>query len=225
MFDIDGTLTRTDVADEICFVAALRDVFGFTGIDTDWTAYPHCSDSAILEAIFADRLDRLPSLQEISAMQARFVELLAAETRIRPFVAIPGAPEILRILRADGRYAVSLASGAWECSARIKLANAGLEFSGLPAAFADDAHAREAIMETSRSRAHEACLRDHFDQVIYVGDGVWDGRAARNLGFPFVGIASDPGKAGILRVEGAFATFPDYEDAAAFLLALESSGK
>src|SRR5882724_13716958 len=51
MFDIDGTLTQTFQADEACFVQALREVFGFTGINTDWACYPHCSYSGILEAL------------------------------------------------------------------------------------------------------------------------------------------------------------------------------
>ena len=39
MFDIDGTLTQTYEADEACFVQALREMFGFADIDTDWAGY------------------------------------------------------------------------------------------------------------------------------------------------------------------------------------------
>lgn len=223
MFDIDGTLTRTDEADEVCFVAALREVFGFERINTDWKVYPHCSDSAILEALFQERLGRLPTAQEIAAVQRRLTQLLEEEARARPFEAIHGASEMLHILLSDRECAVSIASGAWECSARIKLATAGLGRLEIPAAFADDGHARETIMEVSLARALQACSRNSFDQVIYIGDGVWDGKAARNLRFPFVGIATDNAKAVLLRAQGAWAVFHDYSDPAAFLSTLEKA--
>ena len=65
MFDIDGTLTQTNEADERCSVQALQQVFGFTDINTDWASYPHCSDSAILEVIFQTQLWRPPVTAEV----------------------------------------------------------------------------------------------------------------------------------------------------------------
>src|SRR5205809_7788634 len=97
MFDIDGTLTQTFQADEACFVQALREVFGFTGINTDWACYPHCSDSGILEALFQLGLGRSPLPPEISTFQAHFVSLLTAATVVQPFNPIAGARDFLRI--------------------------------------------------------------------------------------------------------------------------------
>src|SRR6266496_682627 len=88
MFDIDGTLTQTYQADKACFVQALREVFGFTGINTDWASYPHCSDSGILEALFQLRLGRSPLPTEISTFQTHFVSLLTAATVVQPFQPI-----------------------------------------------------------------------------------------------------------------------------------------
>jgi len=65
MFDIDGTLTQTEQIDEVSFVQALQEVFGFTEINTDWATYPHCSDSGILEVLFQLRLGRSPLPTEI----------------------------------------------------------------------------------------------------------------------------------------------------------------
>src|SRR6266496_946117 len=79
-------------------------------------------------------------------------------------------------------------------SSRFKLASTGLDFPQIPAAFSDDAHAREAIMQASLVRAAQSRSRDSFDAVIYVGDGVWDARAARNLGFRFIGISHEPAR-------------------------------
>ncbi len=222
MFDIDGTLTRTDLADEICYVWALHEVFGLTDINTDWSVYPHCTDSGILEEIFQSRHGRSPRVAEVRDFQAHFASLLTGSSKDQPFRPVTGAREFLAKLKERPGSAVSLASGAWEGSARIKLSGAGFDIPNLPAAFSDDAHSREAIMEASLARALLHHGRDSFDSVIYVGDGVWDGRASRNLGFSFIGIANGPDKVDRLRAEGARRVFADYQNPDAIFAALES---
>ncbi len=211
MFDIDGTLTRTDAADGDCFVQALQDMFGFVGISNDWAIYPHCTDSGILDALFHERKGRPPTAVELNEFQKHFVALLSAESAARPFAQIEGAREMLQQLLATSGIAVSLASGAWECSARLKLASAGLDFPEIPGAFADDAHSREDIMRASLSRAARHHARESFESIIYVGDGVWDARACRALGWPCIGIARDPAKAARLVSEGARSVMACYE--------------
>ncbi len=134
MFDIDGTLTQTDRADETCFVQALREVFGFSDVNTDWASYPHCSDSGILEDLFQSRAGRSPLPAEVSAFQAHFLSLLAGATAVQTFSPIPGARDFLCSLIEDPAFAVCLASGAWEGSARFKLASAGFVLQQIPAA-------------------------------------------------------------------------------------------
>jgi phosphoglycolate phosphatase-like HAD superfamily hydrolase len=223
MFDIDGTLTQTCQADEACFVQALREVLGFTDINTDWASYPHCSDSGILEALFQMRLGRSPLPAEISTVQGRFVSLLTAATVAQPFKPVAGARDFLNSLTSSSAFAVSLASGGWECSARFKLASTGLDFPQIRAAFSDDVHAREGIMQASLARAAQSRSRDSFDAVIYVGDGVWDARAARNLGFRFIGIAREPAGVERLYAEGAHHVFADYLDVDSFMAVLHES--
>ncbi len=221
MFDIDGTLTRTEVAEGQCFIQALQDVFGFSHVSDDWSIYPHCTDSGILEALFQERRGHPPSAVEVAEFQSWFITLLAAEAEARPFHPIEGACEMLGQLLAMPDVAVSLASGAWECSARIKLASAGLNFPQIPGAFSDDSHSREAIMQTSLSRAANAHARQDFDSVIYVGDGVWDARACRALDWPFIGIAHDPERIERLRAGGAREVFASYAQGDLFLDALK----
>jgi phosphoglycolate phosphatase-like HAD superfamily hydrolase len=220
MFDIDGTLTQTDHADEMCFVQTLREVFGFTSINTNWASYTHCSDSGILEELFQQRLGRSPLATEISTFQSHFLSLLAAATAAQPFSPVAGARDFVCSLISSSEFAVSLASGAWECSARFKLASAGLDFHQIPAAFSDSAHAREDIMRVSLTKAAQSRSRDSFDTVIYVGDGVWDARAARNLGCGFIGISREPARIERLYAEGASHVFHDYLDADSFITIL-----
>jgi phosphoglycolate phosphatase-like HAD superfamily hydrolase len=223
MFDIDGTLTASDVMDGECFVQAVHDVCGFADVSSDWSLYRHCSDSGILDELFHTRLGRSPLSEEIAEVQAHFVHLLEASIAAQSLKAIAGAGEMIERLLAEPGIAVSLASGAWECSARLKLASAGLHFPQIPGAFADDAHAREDFMRASLQRVAEKYGREGFDSVVYVGDGAWDVRASRNLGFAFIGIGREPARVERLRAEGASVIFPDFTQGDAFRAALHEA--
>lgn len=221
MFDIDGTLTQTVQADDECFVRALADVFAFRDVVPDWSTYRHCSDSGILTELFLQRTGRALLAIELCTFQAHFLNLLNAAIAAQPFRAVDGAAAMLAHLSSHPQYTVSLASGAWEASARLKLASAGLHLPETPAAFADTAPAREDIMRASFASATLARARETFDGVTYVGDGVWDARASRNLGYRFIGIARDPAKAERLYAEGASHVFENYLDAESFLASLQ----
>jgi putative acetyltransferase len=213
IFDIDGTLTESVAVDEVCFVQAFRDVLGIKRINTDWLEYNFQTDSGLTLEICRNHLGRDPSAAEIRRLQDRFVELLCAavEEAGRPIRQIPGAAPFLHWLRAHARWHVAIATGGWAVSARFKLASAGLPLDGLPWASADDALDRVDILRTAIRRAGKHYAQDTFGKVIYVGDGVWDVRAAKALGIGFLGLATD-NKAGRLVKEGASCVLPDFLD-------------
>lgn len=78
VFDIDGTLTRTNAVDEECYVRAFEEELGFTGIDTDWSLYPSCTDAAIALELFARHRGREPAAGEIDRVRRRFFGFLEA---------------------------------------------------------------------------------------------------------------------------------------------------
>ena len=104
-----------------------------------------------------------------------------APHRFRP---IPGAPEIFAFLERRG-WRVAMATGAWRPSALVKLSAAGIPHEGIPLASASDHWARAEII-----RRAVAAVSSEAAPVVYVGDGVWDGRAARALDHAFLGVAS-----------------------------------
>lgn len=214
IFDIDGTLTQTVKADEDCFVRALTEVCGFSDVDTDWSQYKHTTDSGILHEIYETRIGRSPSPVEISQFRQHFVGLLVRVSSEAPFTAVAGAPALLSRLGGSAEHQVALATGAWRDSARLKMAGAGLRYDDYPAASSDDAFDRESIVRLSMRRAAERYGR--AVGTFYVGDGVWDARACRNLGIPFIGVATDS-RAARLVAEGAVCVFPDLGDADLFV--------
>jgi len=123
---------------------------------------------------------------------------------------VPGAAAILARLRADG-HAVAFATGAWEASARMKLARARIAIGEAVLAACDDEPDRVAILRSAIARAGAG-----QDRVVYVGDGPWDADAARVLGLPFLGIDHDAtGRLGAV----AHVVLRDYADGDAFMRA------
>jgi phosphoglycolate phosphatase-like HAD superfamily hydrolase len=214
IFDIDGTLTQTTKADEECFVRSLAEVCGFDDVSTDWSRYKHATDSGIFHEIHEVRTGRPPSPIEISRFCRHFIGLLARVSYAAPFAAVEGAPPLLSCLADSAEHRVALATGAWRDSARLKMASAGLCYDDYPAASSDDAFDRESITRLSMRRAAERYGR--CSGAVYVGDGVWDARACRNVGIPFIGIATG-GRASRLSEEGAVCVFTDLSDADSFL--------
>jgi phosphoglycolate phosphatase-like HAD superfamily hydrolase len=215
MFDIDGTLTETMKVDEECVVRSFKDVFGFADIDSDWSPYPRTTDSGIFHDVFTARVGRTPTAKEGSRFRQRFIQVLAAASSQSPFAPVVGAGGLLSRLAPGGSHRVSLTTGGWRDSARLKMASAGMCFDDHPAASADDALDRESIMRLSRQRAAER-YGESFACTVYVGDGVWDARACRSVGIPFIGIGT-VSRATRLSVEGAACVFPDFSDADIFL--------
>src|SRR5258708_15089015 len=153
MSDIDGTLTETMKIDEECFVRSFKDVSGFADIDTDWSHYPRTTDSGIFHDVFTARIGRSPTAQEVSRFRQHFIQLLAAASSQSPFAPVAGADRLLSRLAQGGSHRLSLATGGWRDSARLKMASAGMCFDDHPAASADGAPPKGALIRPFYPRA------------------------------------------------------------------------
>jgi phosphoglycolate phosphatase-like HAD superfamily hydrolase len=224
MFDVDGTLTQSSDLDTKAFVQALKDVFGFNSVSTDWGSYTHVSDSGILQEICLTHRGNNPTLNETERFRTRLVQVLSYKASICGGIKpVRNASGILSCLLTSQEYAVAYAGGSWADSALFKLRSAKLPTEGITYAFADDDFSREGIYSVAQRRAedHYHC---RFSRVVYIGDGVWDICAARRLGYSFIGIGGDEGSKR-LHAEGATHVFPDYQDMERFFLAVRSAGK
>ena len=221
MFDMDGTLTDAFAIEENCYVLAIEQALNLPGVKTEWETYTHTTASFCLEEIVRRHRGHPPTAAESRAVQARMVELMADITRRtgRRTQEVPGAAACVRELQRRG-YAVAIASGDWEATARHKFATAGIPYDGLPAAFCDVAHPRTDIMRMALARAAAHHGRPGFDRVTYVADAAWDVRACRELGWPMVGVGAGLFSAKLPAL-GVTHVVPDYLDFAAFLAAIE----
>jgi phosphoglycolate phosphatase-like HAD superfamily hydrolase len=213
IFDVDGTLTATSDVDSECFVQAIGDVLGIRDLDTDWSHYDHSTDPGIFNQVFNQRFGTPPDDARLCAVRDQFIELLRDRMQLAPerYDEVPGASSALYRLKNERGWAIAIASGAWRGSARIKLQSAGISPEGFPSVFADESISREGIIQIAIARALARYQQARFERIVSLGDGVWDVRAARNLGLPFVGIGD-----GLLRnrllAEGANRVIGDFLD-------------
>jgi len=223
MFDIDGTLTATTGIDERCYVSAVEAVLGIDDIDTDLAHYTHVTDQGIAMEIIQRHKSREAAQRELADLRHFFVErieecILDNPTDCR---TIDGAGEMLEDLSRRPGCAVSLATGGWQESAILKTRTAGLDIENIPMATSNDAISREDIMLLSEKRACDRYAVSGFDSVVYVGDGIWDLRAAHALGYHFVGVG-EGSRASQLRDEGANYIVSDFSNRQHFFDIIET---
>jgi hypothetical protein len=157
LFDIDGTLTQSQSIDGEIYLHSLAEVFGFTDVGSDWSAYRHTTDAGILHEFFEDRLGRVPAPAELSAFRTHFVDAIAVAAAHMPFHEIDGASQVLRYLAESPSHGVSLATGGWRNSAPCKMRSAGMDYDAFPAASAEDAISRVSIMQIAHRSSYSSC--------------------------------------------------------------------
>ena len=223
MFDMDGTLTDAFALEENCYVLAIEQALKLPGVKTEWETYTHTTAAFCLEEIVRRARGTPPTAAESRAVQARMIAIMADITRRtgRRTQEMPGASACVRELQRRG-YAVAIASGDWEATARHKFASAGIPFEGLPAAYCEVANPRTEIMQAALARAAAHHGRESFDRITYVGDAAWDVRACRELGWPLVGVGESE-LARRMPSLGVTHMVPHYLDFAAFHTAIEQA--
>lgn len=209
LFDIDGTLARSNDLDERLFARAIEEVLGVTGISTDWASYHETTDEAITRELIQRHRGADDEDQLVRATQERFIEMVRADLADlqRSIAPVPGVPHVLDRLAEREGAAVAMATGGWPESARLKLDTIGVDYQAHHLSTCADHPHRYAIIQHALDR-----LGRDREGAVYFGDGIWDARASKRLGIGFVGVAAEPGKRERLEAEGVTIILEDFGD-------------
>ena len=180
IFDIDDTLLHSMSADDRLYRKAIRAIVGNVRFRDQLADYEHVSDTGILYQVLVDNAIEVNPTTLESIKEAFLGSLEHYVEEHGPFQEIDGARAMIQRLRASADHNVALATGCWRRSAELKLGTAGFDIADLPLATADDAIAREALMQTALG-----ALPEGPESITYFGDGIWDQRACANLGWNF----------------------------------------
>ncbi len=181
IFDIDDTLIRSGAFDGGCFIAAVRDVHGDVSVRSDWNSYTHVTDQGLIEQIAIENGLTDACVEDVKARYVARIDAHLAQVS-GDGMAVPGAQAMLQAVQPAHR--VALATGGWRDVQKIKLAKAGIG-TDLPMFASDGIAPRAAIMA-----ACHAAIGDPEMDTLYVGDGEWDMRACKELGWHFIGIGT-----------------------------------
>lgn len=193
IFDIDGTLTQTNDVDSKCFAQAIKDALKITDLNTNWPSYKYSTDSGLVKQIYEEFLQREPTDIEINSIREEFVHYLKYEwqNNKKCYVPVLGAAAILHQINQLSNWHLAIATGGWKQSALFKLDSAHIAHENIPKAYADDHIERAEIINIAIQRAQTQNRVNQYQQIIYVGDRLWDKRAAIGLNIGFVGVGAE----------------------------------
>jgi phosphoglycolate phosphatase-like HAD superfamily hydrolase len=188
LFDIDGTLTRTQNG-YIPFNRAILDTFSVAG-DIRTVLPDGMTDPRILEEIFAKSEAKVSvSSDQLIQFALNLQKSYAAAvgegaTSIR---ALAGVPELLERLSVDSTVARGVVTGNFEVTAKIKLEAAGLACHLNIGAYASDSCHRSDLPAIAKQRWEARAGRQiSAARCIIVGDTPKDLEAARANGMKCV---------------------------------------
>ena len=212
MFDLDGTLLRTDIEDSL-YVSAMLEWLSVDSIDEDWTNYKHVTDVAVAAELFERIKGCKPSKRDLNVASEIFFQKWKKVLDSDPKACTPMAGVLLFLngIKTHNKAAIAIATGAWEKTAKLKLDHCHMKLSEIVMATCDDAHSREGIMRIAYEKACDKAEITGFEKTVYFGDGEWDVEAALRLGYDFIGIDSAHKKEA-LKKTGAKYVFEDFKD-------------
>ncbi|WBX76030.1 HAD family hydrolase [Tenacibaculum ovolyticum] len=184
IFDIDDTLTKSENQHQTAFVNTMIN-FGITEINKNWKSYKNVTDSYILKQNFETNLEKDFDISFIAEFEDKMTTLFLKEPET---VEIEGAKKVVDFFMRETDYAICFATGSLLKPALIKLAQANINFVPDLVESANSIYTREDIVKSAINKAKKYFQVQEFENIISVGDGIWDLKTAKNLGIHFLGI-------------------------------------
>jgi HAD superfamily hydrolase (TIGR01509 family) len=210
LLDVDGTLVDSTYLHAVAWWEALRQHDQDVPMAAIHRAIGMGSDK-LLDHLLGD--DRDKSEDDLVATAHDFLYGAWWE-RLRP---LPGASDLLRALAGRG-LAVVLASSAKETELKRLRQVVDADDAITAATSSADAEESKPAPDILQAALSQSDVDPH--RAVFVGDSVWDVRAAARLEIPCIGLTCGGTSAAELAEAGAVAT---YDDPAALLAALDDS--
>jgi len=223
LFDIDGTLLKSEGVGRASMENALREVFGTSGAEE--YRYDGKTDRQIVREVMSREGHRNETIDEkMQAVMERYVGGL--ESRIAgggyKVNTLPGVRELLDALEKRADIVLGLLTGNIIEGARRKLAAAGVDFSRFKVnAFGSDDEHRPNLPAVARQRAKDALgLEVDGARMFVIGDTPADIACGRELGARAIAVATGHYSVEDLRAHDPFAVFEDLSNTPAVLAAI-----
>ena len=209
LFDMDGTLITTGGAGRRALTRALDEVYGRTDLLNFQMS--GLTDRLILRMALEG--GGMPFTEaDLDTVLDRYLQHLGPEVeQAQGYRVFPGVTDLLLRLWARRKVALGLGTGNLEQGARAKLERGDLNRFFKFGGFGSDAEDRSALLWTGVRRGAERLkLPVERCKVTIIGDTPKDARAALDLGFRCVGVATGKFSRQDLLGAGAEAALEDF---------------
>ncbi len=184
VFDIDGTLTDTVKSYTANFVQSIHQL-GISKFDSDFGNYKHHTDSYISKMIYEKETGKSFDASAIQEFENHLYNNMLSEETCSEIL---GAKQIVEYLEKETDYGVCYATGSMRKTAKLKLDQIGIDYHDYQLVASNEILEREKIVSTAIEHAEIFYNIDKFDNIISIGDGIWDLKTAKNLNLHFIGI-------------------------------------
>lgn len=213
LFDIDGTILRSNGAGRRAMIAALREVFGGAGPENH--RYDGKTDPQIVREVMRLEGHRDAHIDErMNALMTLYLTHLERELEDVDTVVYPGIRELLDALEARDDTILGLLTGNLREGAYAKLRAAGIDPTRFRVgAFGSDHEHRPELPAVARHRAQqELGLELEGRDLVVIGDTPADMQCGRSLGVRAIGVATGSYTVDELLRCGAHAAFETLAD-------------
>jgi phosphoglycolate phosphatase len=191
LFDIDGTILRSNGAGRRAMVAALREVFGGTGPEDH--RYDGKTDPQIVREVMRMEGHVDAHIDErMDALMTLYLARLERELEGGGTQVYPGVPELLDALEARHDIILGLLTGNLREGANAKLRAAGIDPDRFRVgAFGSDHEDRPELPAVAQRRTRETLgIELPGSQIVVIGDTPADIECGRSLGVRAIGVAT-----------------------------------
>ncbi|HWV58812.1 MAG TPA: HAD hydrolase-like protein [Longimicrobiales bacterium] len=224
LFDIDGTLLRTNGAARRAFHRALLEVYGTAGPIATHEFDGKTDPQIAREILCAAGLTNGSVDRSLPQLWRAYLRELAGELAQpgKSAEVLAGVVDLLDALEAyRGSAMVGLLTGNIRRGADLKLAAAGLGGRFALGAYGSDDEDRSALPAVAVERARELCGRRFSgSDIVIIGDTPSDVTCGRALGVRSVAVATGRYNRTALREAGADVVLDDLSNTEASLAAL-----
>jgi phosphoglycolate phosphatase-like HAD superfamily hydrolase len=226
LFDIDGTMLRTDGAGRRAMERALQRVFGTTGAPS--YRYDGKTDKQIVRELMRGAgFDDATIDRRFPDVIATYVDELAHELRVgaERVRCYAGVVELIAALETRHDRVIGLLTGNIEPGAVAKLTAARIDFAKFRVnAFGSDAEERGALPAIALARARATLARQlEGDALVLIGDTPSDIACGRGVGARAIAVATGRYSVADLQSHKPHAAFSDLGDTAAVLQAIDDA--
>ena len=205
IFDIDGTLIDSVSGYHEVIINAMTDL-GIEEIDRNFNTLKHHTDSYALKYNYENFFNKELPVSLLNNFEILILKYLKQQPRT---IAINGVAKVLSKLK-DSEYAIAFATGSLPESAILKMNSAGLEMDAAVLATSKTSFSREGFVLEAIEKAKNYYDVSEFEQIISVGDGIWDLKTAQNLNLEFIGIGAK--NKAVMGANGMQHWFEDFTD-------------